>query len=74
MSESVRKVLLVMDETPRFAAFGYDMDNMKPRDWIEGEWPLPLIMDQGAREDLEAFIGHAVKGCGNGLEIIGSCR
>lgn len=50
-----------MDEKPRFAAFGYDMDNMKARDWIEGEWPLPLIADRQAREDLEAFIQQVVK-------------
>lgn len=51
-----------MDERPRFAAFGYDMDNMKPRNWVEGEWPLPLISDENAREDLEAFVQQAIKG------------
>ena len=46
----------------RFAAFGYDMDNMKARNWIEGEWPLPLIADQQAREYLEAFVRNAING------------
>ncbi len=51
-----------MDEEPRFAAFGYDMDNMKARAWIEGEWPLPLIADEEAGEDLGGFIRQAIKG------------
>ncbi len=51
-----------MDDEPRFAAFGYDMANMKARDWVEGEWPLSLIADRRAREDLDAFIRQAVKG------------
>ena len=51
-----------MNEEPRFAAFGYDMDNMKARAWVEGEWPLPLIADEEAQEDLRAFILQAVKG------------
>ncbi len=50
-----------MDEEPRFVAFGYDMDNMKARDWIESEWPLPLIADRQVQEDLEAFIQQTVK-------------
>lgn len=51
-----------MDEKPRFAAFGYDMDNMKARAWIEGEWPLPLLADEETREYLEDFIRQAVRG------------
>ena len=51
-----------MDEEPRFVAFGYDMDNMKARAWIEGEWPLPLIADEEAGEDLGGFIRQAIKG------------
>ena len=58
---TVRK-MFSMDEEPRFAAFGYDMDNMKARDWIEGEWPLPLVANEQARKDLEALIRQAVKG------------
>ena len=51
-----------MKEEPRFAAFGYDMDNMKARAWIEGEWPLPLLADEEKRKDLEAFIQQTVHG------------
>ncbi len=51
-----------MDEKPRFAAFGYDMDNMKARAWIEGEWPLPPLADGETREYLEGFIRQAVRG------------
>lgn len=39
----------------RFAAFGYDMDNMKARAWIEGEMPL-LHMAPETRDWLGAFI------------------
>lgn len=58
----VRNVRFAMEKELRFAAFGYDMDNMKARAWIEGEWPLPLTSDPQAREDLEAFIRQAVAG------------
>ena len=51
-----------MGPKPRFAAFGYDMDNMKARAWMEGEYPLPLIADEDMRKDLEAFIQQAVMG------------
>ena len=53
---------LAMDEEPRFAAFGYDMDNMKARAWIEGEWPLSLLADEETRKNLEDFIRQAVRG------------
>lgn len=46
----------------RFAVFGYDMDNMKARAWIEAEWPLHLVADEEARKNLEAFIRQTVKG------------
>ncbi len=58
-AENVR---FAMGGEPRFAAFGYDMDNMKACAWIEGEWPLHLVASDEARNDLEAFIRHAVKG------------
>ena len=43
----------------RFAAFGYDMDNMKARAWIEGEMPIFRVGGE-AREWLDGFIRHAV--------------
>ena len=45
----------------RFAAFGYDMDNMKARAWVEGEMPL-LRFDEETRAWLEQFIGRATAG------------
>ncbi len=45
----------------RFAALGYDMDNMKARAWIEGEMPL-LRMDGATREWLQEFIRRAARG------------
>ena len=35
------------------AAFGYDMDNMKPRNWEEGEMPLLALSDSLQRERME---------------------
>ncbi len=46
----------------RFAAFGYDMDNMKARAWIEGEMPLWAARDKSLHEHVEFFICHAPKG------------
>ena len=45
----------------RFAAFGYDMDNMKARAWMEGEMPL-LRFDDTTREWLAEFITRAIAG------------
>lgn len=48
-------------ETTRFAAFGYDMDNMKACAWVEGE--MPLVGWKGVvRERLEAFVRRATAG------------
>ena len=46
----------------RFVAFGYDMDNMKARGWIESEMPLWLMGDAATRDWLENFIGRATAG------------
>ena len=43
----------------RFAAFGYDMDKMKARAWVEGEMPL-WRLDGEACEWLDGFIRQAV--------------
>ena len=45
----------------RFAAFGYDMDNMKARAWIEGEMPL-WRSDVAARVWIGEFIQKATAG------------
>ena len=44
----------------RFAAFGYDMDNMKARAWLEGEMPL-LRMTAETRDGLGAFIRQVTR-------------
>ena len=54
----------------RLAAFGYDMDNMKARAWIEGEMPFWLLEDAASREWLERFIGHAVAGAGTVTRLL----
>lgn len=46
----------------RFAAFGYDMDNMKARAWIESEMPIWLRDDAEVRDLLDAFIRRATRG------------
>ena len=45
----------------RFVAFGYDMDNMKARAWMEGEMPL-LRFDEATRSWIETFTERAVAG------------
>lgn len=46
----------------RVAAFGYDMDNMKARAWIQSEMPLWLLDDGATREWLERFVEQATAG------------
>ena len=43
----------------RFAAFGFDMDKMKARSWVESEMPLWLLNDSGARDLLESYVQHS---------------
>lgn len=45
----------------RFVAFGYDMDNMKARAWLEGEMPL-WHFDDDVKEWLCKFIQRATAG------------
>ena len=46
----------------RIVAFGYDMDNMKARAWVEGEMPLHLLDDPHLQGFLEAFLTNTVAG------------
>ena len=57
-------------ERTRLAAFGYDMDNMKARAWIESEMPFWLLGDTASRERLEQFIGRAVAGAGTVTRLL----
>ena len=47
----------------RFVAFGYDMDNMKARAWIEAEMPV-WQLDGSTYEWLSAFIGRTTAAAG----------
>ena len=42
------------------AAFGYDMDNMKSRNWVEGEMPLLRLADSLQRDRLEKLAQEMV--------------
>ena len=53
----------------RFLAFGYDMDNMKARAWMEGEMPL-LRFDGSTREWIEQFIGRAIAGANTVARLV----
>ena len=53
----------------RFAAFGYDMDNMKARAWMEGEMPL-LRFDDTTRDWLAEFIRRATAGANTVARLI----
>jgi len=44
----------------RVRAFGYDMDNMKPRNWCEGEYPVYALGEHEAK-DFQAEITPVVK-------------
>ena len=57
------------DET-RFTAFGYDMDNMKARAWVEGEMPLWRFADGEKGERLAAFINQATAGAGTVARLL----
>ena len=54
----------------RLAAFGYDMDNMKARAWIESEMPLWHLENTASRERLEQFIGRAVAGADTATRLL----
>lgn len=53
----------------RFVAFGYDMDNMKARAWMEGEMPL-LRFDDVTRNWLAEFIRRATAGANTVARLV----
>ena len=55
-----RQRLLGPLREPRLHAFGYDMDNMKARAWVEGEMPLWNMADAEAAEECERFAKRVV--------------
>lgn len=56
----------------RFAAFGYDMDNMKARAWMDGEMPLLRFDDDATRDWLAEFIRRATAGAGTVARLVTS--
>ena len=54
----------------RVATFGYDMDNMKARAWVEGEVPLYLLDDAHLQEHLERFITKAVAAAATSAQLL----
>lgn len=56
--------------TPRVAAFGYVMDNMKARAWVEGEMPLWRFDDAATREWVERFVRSATAGAATVARLV----
>ena len=48
----------------RITVFGYDMDSMKARSWIDAEMPLWLIVSDDKRGFLNSFIQRTTNGAG----------
>ncbi len=59
-----------LSASTRVVAFGYDMDNMKARAWVESEMPLWLMRDEGARVALATFVTHATEGAGKVARLL----
>jgi CRISPR system Cascade subunit CasA len=57
----------------RLWAFGYDMDNMKPRCWHEGTMPLFHLDGPGQRRCFESAVENLVRAGGEFLGNIKSC-
>ena len=55
--------------TERLTAFGYDMDNMKARAWMEGEMPL-YQFGEDTRPWLEVFVRHATAGANTVAKLL----
>ena len=59
----------------RFTAFGYDMDNMKARAWIESEMPFWFLSDAALGEWLRIFVERATAGAdGVGRLLTGAVK
>ena len=56
--------------TSRFAAFGYVMDNMKARAWVEGEMPLWRLDDAATRKWVESFVRSATAGAATVARLV----
>ena len=54
----------------RLVAFGYNMDKMKARAWIESEMPIWHLENTASREQIEQFIGRAVAGARTATRLL----
>lgn len=54
----------------RLIAFGYDMDNMKARSWVEAEWPLWLLESEAKRDLLTDFIEKSIAGAEKAASLL----
>ena len=57
------------DANARFVTYGYDMDNMKARDWAEGEMPL-WVLDDERRETLAHCIQRMTAGAASVARLV----
>jgi CRISPR system Cascade subunit CasA len=57
----------------RLWAFGYDMDNMKPRCWYESTMPLYHFDEAGKRERFEGTVKNLIDAAGLFLGNLRSC-
>ena len=64
--QAILKSLLSPADKPSIWAFGYDMDNMKPRGWCEGIIHLVLV-DDAVRDAFEAHTAALIAGAGKAL-------
>ena len=64
-----RSSMLNKSGESRFAAFGYDMDNMKARAWMEGEMPL-LRFDDTTRDWLAEFVRRTTAGANTVARLV----
>ena len=55
---------------PRLAAFGYDMDKMKARAWVESEMPLWCFDDVAKVGPIEDFIRCVTAGAGTVARLV----
>jgi CRISPR system Cascade subunit CasA len=67
-----RRLLDLGSRRARLWAAGYDMDNMKPRSFVESEMPLLLVTDQKRHEDYEGAIRELTGMARDAAALLGS--
>ena len=61
-----------LDLTASIVAYGYDMDNMKARAWVEGEVPLWRFRDAGVQEECEYCAERVTAAASNAAGLLTS--